>query len=140
MTKLAQPIAEEARKKAVAEVTTTIDKYGKALRRYNDAKTLKKNKDLTPPADLDLAPLAAKYNFPVSETKLVDRFEIAKYEIGEKVQQLDMQTLHRARDRLVGERTALINQLRAVLLERGILVPQGKRKFETVSGCDDGRA
>src|SRR6187399_373819 len=32
-------------------------------------------------------------------------------------EQLDMQTLHRARDRLVGERTALINQLRAVLLE-----------------------
>ena len=32
--------------------------------------------------------------------------------------------------RLVGERTALINQLRAVLLERGIVVPQGKRKFE----------
>jgi hypothetical protein len=30
---------------------------------------------------------------------------------------LDMQTLHRARDRLV-ERTALINQLRAILLER----------------------
>ena len=41
--------------------------------------------------------------------------------------QLDMQTLHRARERLVGERTALINQLRAVLLERGIVVPQGKR-------------
>ena len=33
--------------------------------------------------------------------------------------QLDMQTLHRSRDRLVGERTALINQLRAILLERG---------------------
>ena len=30
--------------------------------------------------------------------------------------QLDMQTLHRSRDRLVGERTALINQLRAILL------------------------
>lgn len=44
--------------------------------------------------------------------------------------QLDMQTLHRSRDRLVGERTALINQLRAVLLERGIVVPQGKRKLE----------
>ena len=41
--------------------------------------------------------------------------------------QLDMQSLHRARDRLVGERTALINQLRAVLLERGIVVPQGRR-------------
>lgn len=35
----------------------------------------------------------------------------------------DMQTLHRARERLVGERTALINQLRAILLERGITVP-----------------
>jgi hypothetical protein len=41
-------------------------------------------------------------------------------------EQLDMQTLHRARDRLVGERTALINQLRAVLLERGITVAQGR--------------
>jgi transposase len=44
--------------------------------------------------------------------------------------QLDMQSLHRARDRLVGERTALINQLRAILLERGIIVPQGRRKLE----------
>ena len=35
--------------------------------------------------------------------------------------QLDMQTLHRSRDRLVGERTALINQLRAILLERGLV-------------------
>jgi len=44
--------------------------------------------------------------------------------------QLDMQTLHRSRDRLVGERTALINQLRAILLERGIVVPQGKLNLE----------
>jgi transposase len=45
-------------------------------------------------------------------------------------EQLDMQTLHRARDRLVGERTALINQLRAILLERGLVAPQGRRKLE----------
>src|SRR3954462_1174369 len=44
--------------------------------------------------------------------------------------QLDMQTLHRSRSRLVGERTALINQLRAVLLERGLTVAQGRRKLE----------
>lgn len=43
--------------------------------------------------------------------------------------QLDMQALHRSRDRLVGERTALINQLRAILLERGIIAPQGKGKL-----------
>ena len=34
--------------------------------------------------------------------------------------QSDMQSLHRARERPVAERTALINNLRAVLLERGI--------------------
>jgi transposase len=45
-------------------------------------------------------------------------------------EQLDMQTLHRARDRLVGERTALINQLRAILLERGIAIAQGRRNLE----------
>jgi transposase len=43
--------------------------------------------------------------------------------------QLDMPTLHRSRDRLVSERTALINQLRAILLERGMIVPKGKRKL-----------
>ena len=41
-----------------------------------------------------------------------------------------MQSLHRARDRLVGERTALINQMRALLLERGVIAPQGRRKLE----------
>jgi transposase len=44
--------------------------------------------------------------------------------------QLDMQTLRRARDRLVGERTALINQTRAILLERGVVVAKGRRKLE----------
>lgn len=45
-------------------------------------------------------------------------------------EQLDMQTLHRARDRLVGERMALINQIRAILWERGIVLPQGRRPLE----------
>ena len=40
--------------------------------------------------------------------------------------QLDLQVLHRARERLVHERTALINQLRAVLLERGVTLPKGR--------------
>lgn len=45
-------------------------------------------------------------------------------------EQLDVQSLHRVRSRLVGARTALINQMRALLLERGITVAQGRRKFE----------
>jgi transposase len=45
-------------------------------------------------------------------------------------EQLDVQSLHRVRSRLVGARTTLINQMRAILLERGITVAQGRRKFE----------
>ena len=39
--------------------------------------------------------------------------------------QLDLQALHRVRERLVGQRTGIINQIRAFLLERGIAVRQG---------------
>src|SRR5262249_22361364 len=76
LTRLAQPIAEEARKKAVTEVTTAIEKYGKALRRYNDVKSVKKNADIQAPSDLELVPLAAKYGFPISEVPLVDHYDV----------------------------------------------------------------
>jgi transposase len=41
--------------------------------------------------------------------------------------QLDLQALHRVRSRLIGERTAVINQIRGFLLEHGIPVRQGLR-------------
>jgi len=41
--------------------------------------------------------------------------------------QLDLQSLHRVRERLVSQRTGIINQIRAFLLERGIAVRQGQR-------------
>ena len=41
------------------------------------------------------------------------------------VEQLDLQALHRVRARLVSERTATVNEIRAFLLERGIAVAQG---------------
>ena len=41
--------------------------------------------------------------------------------------QLDLQPLHRVRERLVSQRTGIINQIRAFLLERGIAVRQGQR-------------
>ena len=50
--------------------------------------------------------------------------------------------MSRARSRLVAERTALINHLRALLLERGIVVARGRRKLEdalaTFADEDDG--
>ncbi len=57
-------------------------------------------------------------------------------------EQLDAQVLHRARSRLVGQRTALINQLRAVLIERGIVVAKGPRRLEEALNAmlDDGTA
>src|SRR3546814_17244388 len=40
---------------------------------------------------------------------------------------LDLQTLHRARSRLVAARQTLVNQLRAILLERGYVFRQGRK-------------
>jgi transposase len=45
--------------------------------------------------------------------------------------QLDLQALHRVRDRLVGQRTGVINQIRAFLLERGIAVRRGLRSLRS---------
>lgn len=43
--------------------------------------------------------------------------------------QLDLQALHRVRDRLVHRRTAIINQIRGFLLERGITFAKGPAKL-----------
>jgi transposase len=42
-------------------------------------------------------------------------------------EQLDLQALHRVRERLVSQRTGITNQIRAFLLERGVAVRQGLR-------------
>jgi transposase len=44
--------------------------------------------------------------------------------------QLDLQSLHRVRERWVRGRTAVINQIRGLLLERGITVRKGRRHIE----------
>src|SRR5215831_9881273 len=44
--------------------------------------------------------------------------------------QLDLQALHRVRTRLVACRTAVINQIRAFLLERGITIRAGRRPLQ----------
>src|ERR687884_2014388 len=46
--------------------------------------------------------------------------------------QLDLQALHRVRDRLVSQRTGVVNQIRAFLLERGIAVRQGFQALRAV--------
>lgn len=45
-------------------------------------------------------------------------------------EQLDLQSLHRVRERWVVRRTAVINQIRGMLLERGITVRKGRRHIE----------
>ncbi len=43
--------------------------------------------------------------------------------------QLDLQALHRVRDRLIARRTSVINQLRALLLERGLVFAKSPAKL-----------
>jgi transposase len=86
----------------------------------------------------DVRLMPAQYVRPFVKTNKHDRADAEA--IGEAVQrpqmrfvpikstaQLDLQALHRARDRLVASRTGLINQIRAVLLERGITLRQGRQ-------------
>jgi transposase len=49
-----------------------------------------------------------------------------KFATTKTADQLDLQALHRVRERLVSQRTGIINQIRAFLLERGIAVRQGQ--------------
>src|SRR5260370_41669255 len=48
-----------------------------------------------------------------------------KFVATKPAEQLDLQALHRVRERLVSQRTGIINQIRAFMLERGIAVRQG---------------
>jgi len=41
------------------------------------------------------------------------------------IEQQDIQSLHRIRSQLVGRRTAQANQIRGLLMEYGIIIPQG---------------
>jgi transposase len=43
---------------------------------------------------------------------------------------LDMQSLHRVRERWVMRRTAVVNQIRGLLLERGITLRKGRRHVD----------
>jgi transposase len=45
------------------------------------------------------------------------------------VAQQDIQALHRVRERLIGARTALINEVHGLMLEYGIVLPKGVAKF-----------
>src|SRR5712672_3329541 len=45
-------------------------------------------------------------------------------------EQLDLQSLHRVRERWVMRRTAVINQIRGLLLERGLTLPKGRSHLD----------
>jgi transposase len=45
------------------------------------------------------------------------------------VDQQDIQALHRVRDRLIGARTALVNEVHGLLHEYGMVIPKGLTKF-----------
>ena len=46
-----------------------------------------------------------------------------------EVEHQDIQALHRVRDRLMGSRTALVNEMRGLLAEYGIVLPKGVNAF-----------
>lgn len=55
-----------------------------------------------------------------------------RYVYPKSVGQEDIQAIHRIRSRLIAERTALVNQIRGLLAEYGIIVPKGITKIRKV--------
>jgi len=49
-----------------------------------------------------------------------------------EVEQQDIQALHRIRERLIGDRTALVNEVHGLMHEYGIVIPKGVTKFRQV--------
>ena len=86
----------------------------------------------------EVALIPAQYVKPYVKTNFVDAAAIAEAVRRpdmprvpiKSIDQKDLQALHRWRSELVGERTAVINALRALLLERGITVPTGRRVLQ----------
>jgi transposase len=90
----------------------------------------------------DVRLMAAKYVRPYSKGQKNDYRDAEaiaeavqrptmKFVAIKTVEQLDLQALHRVRERLVSQRTGIINQIRAFLLERGIAVRQGPRPLRS---------
>lgn len=52
--------------------------------------------------------------------------------------QLDVQALHRVRERLVSRRTSVINQIRSFLWERGISFAKGPASLRLADAGDSG--
>jgi transposase len=84
----------------------------------------------------DVRLMAAKYVRPYSKGQKNDfrdaeaiaeavQRPTMKFIAIKSIEQLDLQALHRVRERLVSQRTGVINQIRAFLLERGIAVRKG---------------
>src|SRR5712692_5574068 len=88
-------------------------------------------------ANLQVQLIAAQYVKPYVQTNKSDFLDAEA--IAEAVQrprmrfvpikteeQLDLQALHRVRERWVMRRTAVVNQIRSLLLERGLTLPKGR--------------
>jgi len=76
------------------------------------------------PESNDLANVTITIQCPVSP--LLARRPNLRTVTPRTLQQTDMMMLHKVRRRLVEQRTSLINQLRGLLCEYGIVVAQGK--------------
>ena len=94
---LARPIAQKEMDAAIEKVRQEVGEYGRKARKFHDsqeaAKAGSKAKSVADPGPLDLQALAERFNFEPGSTELVDRFEVATTDIGQKVMEFDMQSL-----------------------------------------------
>ncbi|MCU0876391.1 MAG: hypothetical protein MUF06_01180 [Pirellulaceae bacterium] len=97
-TTLAQSIAQEAMSKAVSAAIAEISQHGSKLRRWEAAQEAKrKSTTVVDPGKLPLAEIAQRHGFTFESIPLVDRFQVAKFEIGRNVMEFDRAALQMGR-------------------------------------------
>jgi transposase len=74
-----------------------------------------------------LRPFCRKQKNDFNDAQAIAEAVTRRHVALKKPEQLDLQALHRVRERLMSQRTGVINQIRAFLLERGIAIRQGRR-------------
>jgi hypothetical protein len=93
---LARPIAQKEMDAAIEKVRQEVSDYGRKARKFHDsreaAKAGSKAKAAADPGPLDLKGLAERFKFEAGSTELVDRFEVATTDIGQKVMEYDFQS------------------------------------------------
>ncbi len=123
-TKLPDYVARQPRSRIILEACYSAHYWGREFERLGH------QVELIPPQFVKpfLRGNKKDFNDALAIAEAADRPHITRVPV-KTIEQQDILSIHRIRDRIVRQRTQLINQMRGLLSEYGIIAPQGHHNF-----------